>query len=207
MNTVRICLACTAVLTCAANANLIVNGSFEDSNLNPGAQWIPMNGGNTAITGWTTIGSGIDYMGTILNASDGTRSIDINNLNAGGGIAQTFATNAGWIYTVEFDMSANMGGSPALKQMSVSADGQSELFVFDYIAAGSTPGAPMWERMTFVFIGDGSSATLSFSGVSTGVYGAELDNVVVTGVAPTPGTLAGFGVLGLMTTRRRRHGG
>lgn len=204
MNTVRFCLACTAVLTCAANANLIVNGSFEDSNLNPGAQWIPMSGGDTSINGWTTFGGGVDYMGSIVAASDGSRSIDINNVTSGGGISQTFATTAGWTYTVEFDMSANMYGGPTPKEMSVSAAGQSELFEFDYVSAGSTGANPMWERMTFIFIGNGSSATLSFTGVSTGVYGAELDNVVVTGVAPTPGTLAGFGVLGLMTTRRRR---
>lgn len=111
MNKVRITLACTAVLTGAANANLIVNGSFEQSSLNPGGAWSVLGGGDTSIDGWTTVGGGIDYFGTIITASEGIHSIDLNNVSAGGGIAQTFATTVGWIYTVEFDMSAvHVGG-------------------------------------------------------------------------------------------------
>ena len=188
----------------AAGVNLITNGSFEISDLNPGSAWIPMNAGNTAITGWTTFGGGIDYMGSIVAASDGVRSIDLNNVTPGGGIAQTFDTVAGWIYTVEFDLSANMYGGPTPKEMEVSAAGQSAEFEFDYVAAGATAANPAWERITWTFIGDGSSATLSFKGLNTGVYGAEIDNVVVTGVAPTPGTVAMLGLGGLVAFRRRR---
>lgn len=204
MKLVRIGIACAVGLACSAQADLIVNGSFEESNLNPGSAWIPMGGGDTAITGWTTIGAGIDYMGTILAASDGSRSIDLNNVSSGGGIAQTFSTISGWLYTVEFDLSANMYGGPTPKVMQVSAAGQSAEFEFDYVAAGSTAQNPAWERITWTFVGNGSSATLAFEGISTGVYGADIDNVVVTGVAPTPGTLAGFGALGLLAARRRR---
>ncbi|MEZ6163328.1 MAG: choice-of-anchor C family protein [Phycisphaerales bacterium] len=204
MNKVRITTACIAVLTGAANANLIVNGSFEESNLNPGGAWIPMGGGDASITGWTTIGAGIDYMGTVLAASDGTRSIDLNNVSSGGGIAQTFSTISGWLYTVEFDLSANMYGGPTPKVMEVSAAGQSAEFEFDYVAAGSTAQNPAWERITWTFVGNGSSATLAFEGISGGVYGADIDNVVVTGVAPTPGSLAAFAALGLLGARRRR---
>lgn len=204
MNTVRITIACAAVLSGAANANIIVNGSFEQSSLNPGTSWSVVGGGSSAIDGWTTIGGGIDYFGTFITASDGTHSIDINNLSAGGGIAQTFATNAGWIYTVEFDMSANMFGGPTPKIMEVSAAGTSEQFEFDYVAAGATAQDPMWERMTFTFVASGSSSTLEFRGISGGVFGAALDNVVVTGAVPAPGALAGFGVLGVIATRRCR---
>lgn len=206
MNPVRICLACAAALSGAANANLIVNGSFEESGLNPGSSWIPMSGGDNSITGWTTFGAGIDYMGTVLAASDGTRSIDLNNLTSGGGIAQSFATVAGWIYTVEFDLSANMFGGPTPKLMQVSAAGQSAQFEFDYVAAGSTAANPAWERINWSFVGNGSSANLAFEGISGGVYGADIDHVVVTGVVPSPGTLAGLGLAGLFGARRRRGG-
>lgn len=202
------CLTVAAVAALAgpamAGTNLIINGSFEESNLNPGSAWIPMNGGNTAIVGWTTIGAGIDYMGTILAASDGTRSIDLNNVSSGGGIEQSFATIAGWIYTVEFDLSANMYGGPTPKVMEVSAAGQSEQFEFDYVAAGSTAADPAWERITWSFVGNGSSATLRFEGINEGVYGADIDNVVVTGRVPTPGTAALIGLGGLVALRRRR---
>lgn len=187
-----------------AGENLIINGSFEDATVNPGSSWIPMGAGVTSITGWTTWGNGIDYMGTVLAASDGVRSIDLNNVTSGGGIQQSFATVAGWIYTVEFDLSANMYGAPAVKVMEVSAAGQSAQFEFDYVAAGATPANPAWERITWTFIGNGSSATLSFGGINSGVYGADIDNVVVTGRVPTPGTAALLGLGGLVTLRRRR---
>ena len=205
---ISMCLTAAALAAGAgpavAGINLVTNGSFEISDLNPGAAWIPMNAGNTAITGWTTFGGGIDYMGSIVAASDGVRSVDLNNVTPGGGVEQTFATVAGWIYTVEFDLSANMYGGPTPKVMEVSAAGQSEQFEFDYVAAGATAQDPAWERISWSFIGNGSSATLRFTGVSTGVYGAEIDHVVVTGVAPTPGTAALLGLGGLVALRRRR---
>jgi len=195
-------LACSAAS--AANANLIVNGSFEDSGLNPSSSWIPMSGGDNSITGWTTFGAGIDYLGTIIVASDGDRSIDINNTTSGGGIAQSFATTAGWIYTVEFDLSANMFGGPTPKEIMVSAAGQSEIFEYDYVAAGSTAQDPAWERITWSFVGNGSSATLAFEGITGGVYGAAIDNVVVTGQVPAPSTIAAILGLGAFSARRRR---
>ncbi len=205
---ISMCLTAAALAAGAgpavAGINLVTNGSFEISDLDPGTAWIPMSAGNTAITGWTTFGGGIDYMGSIVAASDGVRSIDLNNVTPGGGVEQTFATVAGWIYTVEFDLSANMYGGPTPKVMEVSAAGQSEQFEFDYVAAGATAQDPAWERISWSFIGNGSSATLRFTGVSTGVYGAEIDHVVVTGVAPTPGTAALLGLGGLVALRRRR---
>lgn len=205
---ISMCLKAAALAASAgpavAGINLITNGSFELSGLNPGSSWIPMGGGDNSITGWTTFGAGIDYMGSVVAASDGARSIDLNNLTSGGGVEQTFATTAGWIYTVEFDLSANMYGGPTPKVMEVAAAGQSQAFEFDYVAAGSTAQNPAWERISWSFVGVGSSATLRFTGLSTGVYGAELDHVVVTGVAPTPGTAALLGLGGLVALRRRR---
>lgn len=201
---------CTAVVATAAgivapaSANLVVNGSFEDSPLNPGATWIAMGGGDSSITGWVTVGAGIDYMGGILQASDGDRSIDLNNVTSGGGIAQTFATNAGWIYTVEFDLSANMYGGPSPKIMSVDAAGQSAEFEFDYIAAGSTAADPAWERISWTFVASGPQSTLTFMGISGGVFGADIDNVVVTGAVPTPGAI-GLGLAGMTLAARRRR--
>lgn len=203
-----VCLTAAALAAFAgpamAGTNLIVNGSFEESNLNPGSGWIPMNGGNTAIVGWTTWGVGIDYMGTIVAASDGSRSIDLNNTSSGGGVEQAFTTIAGWIYTVEFDLSANMYGGPTPKVMEVSAAGQSQQFEFDYVAAGATAADPAWERVSWSFVGNGSSATLRFAGLSDGVFGAEIDHVVVTGRVPSPGAAALLALGGVVVVRRRR---
>lgn len=204
----RMCVTVAAMAALAgvavAGENLIVNGSFEQAGVNPGSGWTPMGGGVTSITGWTTWGAGIDYMGTVTAASDGVRSIDLNNVTSGGGIMQSFATVAGWVYTVEFDLSANMYGGPALKEMEVSAAGQSAVFEFDYVAAGSAPANPAWERVTWSFVGTGSSATLLFKGLNDGVYGAAIDNVVVTGRVPTPGAGVLLGLGGLLAVLRRR---
>jgi choice-of-anchor C domain-containing protein len=163
-----------------------------------------LGGGNSSIDGWITIGGGIDYFGTFITASDGIHSIDINNLNAGGGIAQTFETNIGWVYTVTFDMAANMFGGPAEKVMNVSAAGSDEDFVFNYVEAGSTAQNPNWASHEWSFVATSTTSTLQFQGVSGGVYGAALDNVVVTGVVPSPSGLALLGVCGLISGRRRR---
>lgn len=204
----RVCVAAAALAALAgpalAGENLIVNGSFEESNLNPGSTWIPLAGGNTSIIGWTTFGGGVDYMGTLWAPSDGTRCIDLNNVSPNGGIMQSFATVAGWLYTVEFDLSANMFGGPTPKLMRVDAAGQSAEFEFDYVAVGATAADPRWERITWSFIADDSVANLRFTGLNAGVYGASIDNVVVTGQVPTPGALALLGIGGLAAIRRRR---
>lgn len=202
------CLTVAAVAALAgpamAGTNLIINGSFEQSNLNPGGTWIALGGGNTSIVGWTTFGGGVDYMGTLWAPSDGTRCIDLNNVSPNGGIQQSFATVAGWLYTVEFDLSANMFGSPAVKRMQVDAAGQSAIFEFDYVAMGATTADPRWQRITWTFVANSASSNLRFTGLNTGVYGAAIDNVVVTGRVPTPGSFALLGLGGLVALRRRR---
>jgi len=195
----RSMLVCAAFAIAAGSASAdFINGSFEESGLNPGASWIPMGGGNTAILGWTTIGGGIDYMGTLWPASDGTRCVDLNNVSPGG-VAQTFNTTAGRTYIVTFDMSANMFGGPALKTMNVSAAGQSAAFEFDYVAEGATQFDPAWVSHEWSFVATSSSTTLQFMSTSTGVFGPAIDNVVVV-----PAPAASLALLGLGLVRRRR---
>lgn len=198
-----ICLGLSSVAI-AGSPNLVINGSFEDSSLNPGGSWSVLAGGNTSIDGWITKGGGVDYLGTIIAASDGMHSIDINNTTPHGGIAQTFATNVGWIYTVEFDMAANMFGGVTPKIMRLNAAGDFADFEFDYVAAGATAQDPAWERMSWTFTATGGNTELWFEGISGGVHGAALDNVVVTGAVPSPSAVALLGLGGLFGSRRRR---
>lgn len=196
-------VSCIAGSALAGTPNLIINGSFEESSLNPGGSWSVLGGGDTSINGWTTVGGGVDYFGTFITASDGIHSLDINNLSSGGGISQSFVTQIGWTYTVTFDMAANMFGGPAEKIMNVSAGGSGEDFVFDYIAAGSTAQNPNWESHEWSFVATSTTSTLRFVGVSGSVYGAALDNVVVTGI-PAPSAMGAIGFAGLVSTRRKR---
>ncbi|KAA0213139.1 MAG: choice-of-anchor C family protein [Leptolyngbya sp. PLA3] len=194
--------AAMAVAPIASAQNLIINGSFEDSSLNPGGGWIPVGGGSGAIDGWTTIGNGVDYMGTLWPAAEGVRCLDINNV-APGGVFQSFATTAGRTYTVTFAMSANMFGGPALKTMDVSAGGSVASFEFDYVAEGATSTDPKWTYHEWQFVATGSVTTLEFASTTAGsVYGPAIDDIVVI---PTPGSIA-LMALGLAGIGLRRRG-
>jgi len=173
----------------AGASSLIVNGSFESSSTAPGSFCAELVTGDTTITGWEVTGFNIHYCEQgYWPASDGARSIDLDG-DAAGGIRQSFATTAGQTYSVTFDMAGNYYGLPAVKDMQVSADGQTAVFQFD--TTGHDNNNFGWTAMTFSFVADDGSATLEFLSLTPtsyyGGYGAVIDNVVVT---PEPGTLA-----------------
>ncbi len=186
-----------------AHGNLVVNGSFELAIVDPGAGFVALGAGSGVIDGWDVVGTGVDYIGTVWAASDGGRSIDLNNLSLGGGIEQSFATVVGEVYFVEFDLSANMFAGPEEKVMRVSAAGVSEDFVYNYVDEESTPEDPMWRREGWSFVATDTSSTVRFLGVSSGSAGASIDNVVVS-VVPAPGGVVAVGLAGVIGIRRRR---
>ena len=170
--------------------NLIRNGSFESSSLNPGRGFISVGTGSTAINNWTTTGP-IDYIGGLWQASDGGRSLDLNSSSTGG-ISQTFDTIVGQNYTVTFDLAAHPDRRGSInKSMRVSAAGDSEVFTFN--RTGKSTLNMGWETNTWMFSATGSSTTLSFISNIGGPYGPTLDNVSVTTV-PEPLTILGAGM-------------
>jgi len=195
-----------AVSAGVAHGNLITNGSFEDSSFAV-PSWVSLSAGSTVLDGWTVFGNGIDYIGSLWAASDGDHTLDLNMAGAGGGVSQEIATNIGWIYTVEFDLSANMYGAPSPKLMSVEAAGESEAFSFDYQAQEASSGDPKWQHISWTFVATEELSTIAFTGLNASAYGASIDNVSVGGVAPipAPGAFAiGLGSIGLLGARRRR---
>ncbi len=189
----------------ATAASLIANGSFEASSTDPAGACSQLVAGDTSVTGWEVIGLDIHYCDPLYwPATDGTRSIDLDG-NYAGGIRQSFATVAGQTYTVTFDMAGNNYGLPVVKDVQVSADGQSTIFQFD--TTGRDYANFGWTQMTFSFVADDGSATLDFLSLTStsysGGYGAVIDNVVVT---PEPGTLALLlvGLSGIAGLRRPR---
>ncbi len=204
LNSARILMVAAVAVPAIANASLIQNGSFEASNMGGNLDWTLVEAGDTAITGWTSIGNGVDIIGNLWEASDGNVSLDINAYYAGGGIEQAFSTVVGQTYTVTFDMSANMYLGPDEKVMLVSAAGDSQEFSFDYVGFEASAQDPKWVQMVWDFTAIDTTTVLSFSGVNAGAAGAALDNVVVTQTVPAPGALAGLGLAGLVAGRRRR---
>ncbi len=171
-------LACVLVALTAgsAAADLTSNASFE-LGPDPGeAMQLAM--GSTAITGWVVTRNPIDYVGTRWNAAAGTRSLGLNGTNPGG-IAQTFATVPGEVYTVHFFMAGDAFANPILKHMRVQAAGQSQDYVFD--ATHSWPWDLGWLEKTFTFTANASSTMLEFYSLDAGDTGPTLDSVVVQG--------------------------
>ena len=200
-----------------AAANLLVNGSFETGPV--AGSFINLPGGNTSITGWTVTGEGIDYIGTLWVAANGTHSLDLDGSVTStttppfvhGGIAQTFATTAGTSYTVTFDLAGNPFGAPTIKPLRLLAAGQQMDFTFD--VTGKSAGNMGWLPETWTFIANGASTTIEFRSLTvsplTG-FGPALDNVSVDAISVTPPgvpepaslLLFGFGLIGIKAWRR-----
>lgn len=190
------------------------NGSFEIGSLS--GNFVSLNAGSTAITGWEVTGAGVDYMGTYWQAADGSRSLDLNRTNLGG-VQQTFDTIAGNLYQVTFSMSGNPRGagytppSPALKALVAAADGGEWEFTFD-TTGNSVPDNMNWSDRSFQFVSPGPNVTLSFTSTATAdAFGPALDYVRVTDLgssAPVPEpatmTLLGLGLGGLAAYGRKK---
>lgn len=192
----------------SANANLIANGSFESGDFSPPSnQTMTLAPGATALDGWEIVNDSIAWIGVGdpwgLDAQDGDRFLDLSDYAAGppfGGVQQSFASTAGYEYTVTFQLgSSTYWGRPAA--LTVSAAGQSEIF-----QSAPSGGNNDWDAESFVFVATGTTTTLSFVGAS-GVDYIGLDNVnVAVSAVPEPATvllaLSGLAVLGLHLRRR-----
>ncbi len=183
------------VFLCAgtASAAAFQNGSFESGTaFEP---FRPVNVGATNITGWDVTAGNVDFITTLWQAHDGTRSIDLDGGTAGT-IAQTFDTISGHPYQVEFWLAANPYGSTT-KTAEVDATGvgnNPQQFTFDW--TDHTHIDMGWEQHFYSFVADGSSTTLSFASLTTGNAGPAVDAVSVTDTyteppvgAPEPGVM------------------
>jgi len=163
--TILIFVAVTFVfgLLTNANANLIVNGSFE-TGPDPG-KLITLPNGSTDIFGWTVAPDAVDYIGTLWVASDGGRSLDLDNSGGFGGIEQTFQTTPGVDYLVTFDMSGNPYrgfNDPPIKRMGVTAAGKSDIFLFDVLVEGNSYVNMEWVTHSWQFTACDHSFFLQF---------------------------------------------
>jgi len=196
------------IITPVQAANLIQNGSFENG-ANPGL-FQTINTGSTVITGWTVSQGSIDYIGTLWQASNGSRSLDLSGENAGG-IQQTFNTTVGETYRVTFDLAGNTDYSPTIKEMRVSAGGNSADFSFDI--TGKSRSNMGWVSKSWGFTATGTTTTLSFLNLVDTPYGPALDNVSVIALSspppsiPEPSSVLGLlslGVLGIGSALKRQ---
>jgi hypothetical protein len=208
----------------SGRANLVVNGSFENtqntfvaSGLGANQDTMPLTLGSTAIPGWTVTTAALAWIGPSnpfgLSAAEGSYFLDLSgyhdNQPYGGVAASTaFATTIGQQYQVTFDLGSDKNYNTASPQVDLAVNGgPAQVFVASPIGNAVN----RWEIFSYVFTATTASTTLSFAGAGPDNQKyIGLDNVSVVPV-PEPATaIAGlllllpFGVSTLRILRRNR---
>ena len=187
-------LATAAVLALsvgtAGAANLLADGDFEAFDpLVANGGYFTVNAPST-LGLWTVGGISVDLIqnnyGAITNVS-----VDLAGTPGPGSLSQGFMAQAGYIYTLTFDVSNN-GGT----QLGVTLGGNSSTYNVTFAASYSL----VWNAAV------AGSQLVKFDSLNGGNGGPVIDNVMLTAV-PEPGTyamlLAGLAAVGFVAKRRR----
>jgi choice-of-anchor C domain-containing protein len=140
------------------------NGDFENGNFT-GTIYTSLAAGASNLTGWNVGDAGIDWLGSHTKANTGTRSLDLNQMNAGS-VSQAFATTPGSSYQVSFALAGNPVCGPVTKALSVSAANSQSTYSFN--TTGYSTSNPGWVNQTFRFQATSSLTTLTFSSQDQG---------------------------------------
>ena len=181
---------------------VILNPSFEDGAY-PGG-FTTVGGGDPGLLNWDVLGHSIDYIGSYWQASDGSRSVDLNG-NGQGGVSQLVSGfTVGGQYKLSFDLSGNPDDLPIVKNVRLSITGQTDqLYSFDTTSHDKTNMG--WEPHSFTFYATATDLAITFMSEDPAFWGAALDNISIQ-ETPEPATYAlmGVGLAALAFTRRRR---
>jgi len=206
-------LAAAALLvTTAAHANLLVNGSFEAGTFTPDASGVQRlavgTPGPAPLAGWSLFVGDVFWVGTPnaygITSSDGGRSMNLYDpfrpLVRVGSVQQSVDSIPGARYELSFDVGAS-GGFASPTGVQTQAAGQAA----DFYNSGSSD----WVRHTWSFTANDTTTVIFFRGLLGDGY-IGLDNAVLTLAAvpePASWTLwlaAGLAAGGPALRRRRR---
>lgn len=206
-------LGASLLAVTSADANLLVNGSFESGAfVDQGNDTMSLAPGSTVITGWTVVTDTTAWIGAAnpfgLSASSGSFFLDLTNYQAGSpfaGMSQVIATVPGATYSLTFDLGGStFWGRP--DAVTASAAGASATFTTPLTGTNDD-----WYHEAMPFVATSAATTVVLQG-SAGLNYIGLDNASVDLVSlpavPEPGiwALLGAGIasLGTMARRRRR---
>lgn len=197
-----LCSSCLGVvfglLCVSANANLIVNGGFEDNNV-AANNWGYFS--SASVNGWN--GDNIEIWDTFggVVAPEGTQHAELNAHPFTGSvfsIFQHFTTVVGQTYDVSFFYRARVNSN---EQFSFSV-GTLAAVLNDHVVGS-------WNQYTNSFVANSALTTVTFTTVNTGTYGNFLDGVVVTAkanvVESNPLIMLLIGLACLVLVRRKNR--
>jgi hypothetical protein len=177
-----------------AQANLVVNGSFEQGTAGIGS-----------FSGWqTTLGDAATFVDSSGQsgphpgqASDGLWSAYFGSTLASGGssISQMLVTAIGQTYVLSFDIANDNGGGAAANAFSASIGA-------GVVKSFAGLGVQDYVHTLVSFTATSASTLLSFSAYNDNGY-LQLDKVAVTAAVPEPSTVALMG--SRLVGRRRRQ--
>jgi hypothetical protein len=200
----------------AQTANLLTNGSFEDTTnfVDQGNDTMDLDVGSTAMPGW--IVSGSHYLswigpsnpfGLTASPNGGSYFLDLTGYITGGpysGVSQTIPTQTGATYLLAFDL----GSSPQEGlQDGVEVSAGSATASFTTTNNGTQNN--LWEPEALSFTATSPITTISLIGNSgTNYIGLDNVSVVQTTPVPEPSTcsmiaIGGVALLGIMLRKKR----
>ncbi len=155
--------------------DILSDGSFLEAP-DPGGGAVYSAGQNFG--DWTVSFGDINLLGTAVEAPPaGGWSVELNGTIAGA-IEQTIPTEVGQQYQVTFAFAGNWNLGDAVKDMRVSAGGQSTDFSITE-PAGWSQSNMLWEHRSFTFTADSTSTLLRFETLDAGNTGPIVGNIHV----------------------------
>jgi uncharacterized protein (TIGR03437 family) len=198
------------ILAGAAQANILVNGSFESPTVTVGGSQ-NFNVGSAGIPGWTVMGpageavaivsGSFTQSGYTVPAQDGSQWMDLTGSSSNNieGISQTAPTVSGKTYTLTFWV-GNVSGSTfgTISSVGLKINGS---LAGNY--TNSTPGVRMnWQKFTYSFVATSNTSVIEFDNLdppsdnSNGLDNVDLEeggtaspapvNLIVNGDFETP---------------------
>lgn len=191
----------------SAQANLLVNGSFESVDASAPPFYIRSN---ASTPGWTQYLDGVDLIhndysqtpAVLVDASDGDQFLDMNQAGAIGGIYQIVASTAGLSYTLNLDAAAWAGNAIGSTVGYDLYDAVSNAT----LATGSytDPTGGTWSARQLNAVATSGLLGVRIYGISATQAGMGVDNVVLDATVPEPGTFLLIGsILFLFGLRHR----
>jgi hypothetical protein len=211
-----------------AQANLLINGSFDGGTFTGGSFGFPLaqqlNPGSTAMPGWTVVGAEIAWFQSGqagIPTQDGAYALDLTGFcdlglgcgeqNVFGAVTQTLPTVAGATYRLNFH-AGTYAFNASTPSIVATAGGTTQSWA---LPGSGAPASGSWQLLGLDFVATSAATAITFGGSGNRNNGAlpylGLDNVSVTLVSlpiPEPGTWALMlaGLAATVAAARRRNG-